>query len=1020
VYLRIFSEENKFWARDTMTYQTGEGVIHGRLPLAEDGFEGKYHSEYPFDALNQDVENFIHHNWKKILSTTRADLLEVRQKFFHKSGLNPSIHDITLQTIQYLLENKYLRTKKELKDTIYKNPFINEQLREFEKQNILSYFDDDYFEKQNREIVFTSREEIVKLKEREFFLKKEVEIGRNIEEKLKKEYEEKERNLKNREREIETAYEIFKSKIDDYPSLNEKTLPKSKKSISVKRDNWYEELGLRENPFLSHIGLESINESRYNDIIVKTDIFHKFDDAILTSSEPIQRRSYLIYGEMGSGKTTLFRYLQKTISILKANTFTLFIPLESKADFERIRCDFYQKLYEKLEYEYFSKTKSPTQIERDTITDSTILYLFKQLSEIVHIDNFIIFIDDLHKHPKYIGAVFEFISGLQIFRSYMYENGINLTLFISGDLAWISDAEGVKAIGGSIDTREKIPEITIDDAVEMINKRLNVFAKNPEKPPTIKSEHVETVFKILKARTTLEVTFRDVIEEMEKHWKNYEFESLKLSVILDFNTLSSMMLDLETDHPRLKEKLDHIWDYAGKDEGIFNQFIDTVEALDSKGVSEDCYEFENNRDYYGALYRAGLISKQRRKNSFAWVLAKDARDMFRKFEAKYGGFRPPEYLSKMYLKDEFMRTYVSEESSRMSMILKTGETYGGSFLGLIKDALDTYRMIFKHTTSIEELYNSQELLDICKKSVTSLMKATLIVCESKDIKTRGLYDVYEEFTDNWFQNPELTEFVDLLQKKEMKETPLNRTDIDKIGHDYFRAVKTLISNLQRFMKYNKVFPLDSKFIHIKDKKRLDNIRRNFYNDNYDLALGKANTLVAHKLRGIIYTVNCLIYGQGKWRSGFPPEINERLGGMDKKDFNERSILNNLSLTNLVSIILKSDDITEKIFRALFGDETWEATKKTLVVEKQLQNANSELRINSTRKEILDYLLQIKIIIEKVDSFHSQLFVGNIPFQMNYWYFGISLKKEDQRFLKYEIKDDILSGIAEKIDEEKIL
>ena len=909
-----------------------------------------------------------------------------------------------------------------MKDTIYKNPFINEQLREFEKQNILSYFDDDYFEKQNRKIAFTSKEEIVKLKEREFFLKKEVEIGQNIEKKLKEEYEEKERNLKNREREIETEYEIFKSKIDDSPSLNEKMLPKSEKSISVKRGSWYEELGLRENPFLSHIGLERINESRYNDIIVKTDIFRKFDDTFLTSSEPIQRRSYLICGVMGSGKTTLFRYLQKTISILKTNTFTLFIPIESKADFERIRCDFYQKLYEKLEYECFSKTKSPTRIERGTITDSTILYLFKHLSEIAHIDNFIIFIDDLHKHPKYIGEVFEFISGLQIFRSYMYENGINLTLFISGDLAWISDAEGVKAIGGSIDTREKIPEITIDDAVEMINKRLKVFAKNHENPPTIKSEHVETVFKILKARTTSEVTFRDVIEEMEKHWKNYEFESLKLSVILDFNTLSNMVLDLETDHLRLKEKLDHIWDYAEKDEGIFNQIIDIVEALDSKrGVSEDCYEFENNRDYYRVLYQEELISKQRRKDSFVWVLAKDAGDMFRKFEDKYGGFRPPEYLSKMYLKDEFVRTYVSEESSRMSRILKTGETYGESFLGLIKDALDTYRMIFKHTTSIGELYTSQELVDICKKSVTALMKATLIVCESKDIKTRGLYDVYEEFIDNWFQNSELTEFVDTLQKNEMKETPLNPTDIAKIGHDYFRAVKTLISNLQRFMKYNNVFPLDSKFIHIKDKKRLDNIRRNFYNDNYDLALGKANTLVAHKLRGIIYTVNCLIYGQGKWRSGFPPEINERLGGMDKKDFNERSILNNLSLTNLVSIILKLDDITEKIFRALFGDEIWEATKKTLFVENQLQKANSELRINSTnRKEILNYLLQIKIIIEKVDSFYSQLFLGNIPFQMNYWEFRISLKKEDQRFLKYEIKDDILSGIAKKIDEEKTI
>ena len=83
----------------------------------------------------------------------------------------------------------------------------------------------------------------------------------------------------------------------------------------------------------------------------------------------------------------------------------------------------------------------------------------------------IIFIDDLHKHPRYVQEVFEFISGLQIFRSYMYENGINVTIFLSGDITWISDADGVKAIGGSVDIKEKIPEISINDAVEMISKK---------------------------------------------------------------------------------------------------------------------------------------------------------------------------------------------------------------------------------------------------------------------------------------------------------------------------------------------------------------------------------------------------------------------------------------------------------------------------------------------------------------------------------------------------------------------
>jgi len=1019
VYLRIFSDENKFWARDTLTYQTGEGIIHGRLVMAENGSEGKPLREYPFDEPDLHIEKFIRHSWKKLVLTEgyeRDKIIELRHNFFHKYNLNPSLHDIALQTIQYLLENKLIRAQKELENIIHNSPFIDKHLIGFEKQNISAHFDDKYFETQKAGIVFTNKEEIAKLKERGFFVKKEREIAQKIEEKLKKEYEEKERKLKKREGEIEAEYEIFTSEIDDYPSLNEEDLPKFKTSIPVPRGKWYEELGLRKNPFPSHIALEGIDEVLYDNIIVKTDIFHNFDCEITNSAQSLKRRSFLVYGVMGSGKTTLFKYLQKTISIFVPNTSTILIPLEAQGEYEKIRHDFYQKLYEKLKMIYFSRTKSPTGIERSTINDSTISYLFQQIIQIANVDNFVIFIDDLHKHPEYVQEVFEFISGLQIFRSHMYEDGINVTIFLSGDIMWISDADGVKAIGGSIDTKEKIPEISINDAVEMINKRLKVFAKNPENPPTIKPENVETIFKILKARIPIEVTFRDIIEEVEKHWMNHEFESLKLHEILDFNTLSSMMLDIESDHPRMKAKIDSIWTYAGKDESIFNQFTEIIETVYLKrGLSEGSYEFESNREYYGYLYRVGLISKQRRNHSFVWFLTKEAWKMFKKFEGKYGFNRPSEYLSKLYPKDEIDRRYISEESSRMNMILKTGGIYGDPFLRYIKDALDNYKMIFKHTTSIQELYKPQELVDICKKSVACLMKATLIVCEKKSIKTESLYEVHEEFIDNWFRNSDLAEFVDTIQKKELKETQLSLNDVKEICRDYFRAIKTTISNLQRFMKYDTVFTLESKLIHTQNKKNLNDIRKKFYNDNYASALDKINSLIVSKLIEIIYTVNCLMYGSNKWKRGLPLKINEKLTGITGVDSNEKSILNNLNLIDLTSVCLKLDDITEKVFGALFDEEVWGASKRTLFLEKELQVVSSDSTINRRKGEILSYILQAKILVEKVDSFYYRLFLDKIPFIMNYRSFGISLKEEDKRLSAYEVKEDIVRKIASKID-----
>ena len=193
---------------------------------------------------------------------------------------------------------------------------------------------------------------------------------------------------------------------------------------------------------------------------------------------------------MGSGKTTFFRYLDKTISILKSNVFPIMISIEAQSDYENIRYDFYNKLYEKLEEKYFSLTKNPSGVEKSIISDTTISFLCKQIMNLTDINQFIIFIDDLHKHPRYCNEAFEFISGLQIFRSQMHGNDINISIFISGDINWILDKDGIRAIGGSIDVEEKIPEISVNDAVNMINKRLKVFAVNPNNPPKIKKGYV--------------------------------------------------------------------------------------------------------------------------------------------------------------------------------------------------------------------------------------------------------------------------------------------------------------------------------------------------------------------------------------------------------------------------------------------------------------------------------------------------------------------------------------------------
>lgn len=1006
IYLRRFSEEGKFWATDTMTYQTGEGIFKGVIKC-----ESGKKEEYPFSNPDLLITNFIKRNWKTLAynENDKDKILGLKKKFFHKTNINPSLHDIAIQTIHFVLKNKLIRSKKELEKILSNSYFIQEQIKEFEIKKIFSYFNEEFFEKQATESILIQKEELTKLKEREFLVEKGKEIAKSVEGEIKKEYEEKKQELEKKQKEIEREYELFKSEIDDYKTLSEEELPKIKSNPKQVRDIWYKEVGLIDNPFKSHIGLEAFDKGQYDDVVVKTSIFHKFDCQIGDLEKSFRRRSFLIYGTNGSGKTTFFKYLGNSISIFNPKALTLFIPLEAQKDHELIRNDFYQKLFMQLSKKYYIRTNSTVEIEKGTINDDAILNIFNQLATAGNFEDFIIFIDDLHKHPRYMEEVFEFIAGLQIIRAYLYENNVNLTLFLTGDLAWIAHADGRKAMSGSIDIKEKIPEISIDDAVEMINRRLKIFSEYSDSPITIKKDYVEKIFKILKARIPIEVTFRDIIEEVELHWQNYEFESLALSKIFDLNTLASILLEIKADHLDIKSKIDEIWQYYENDEGIFQHFGEVIGILYLRTkIYESTHEFEENRDYFGYLYRVGLITKQRDKRFF-WALSDDVFRMFKKFEKKYG-FKPQEYLPKLYFKD-VEREYTTQESSRLHMILKTSGLYfGENFQKNIKESLDGYKAVFKHSTSIQGLLLHDELIEICKKSVLNLMKATLIVSIKKEIETDSIFDAYDHFIDRWFDNPDLTEFVGIYQKKKQKEANLSDTDVKEICRDYFRAMKTTISKLEKFIKYNSVYRLDSDFINNEDNKILHGIRRDFYNENYTKSLDKANPLINMKLIDLIYISSCLVYGTKNWMKSLPDKTYTRLIETFGETC-EKSILKKLSISELSTICLNFTNEVEEIFIALFRDESFKLFKKNLLYKQEFQkiNENSEVEM-SNKQEILDYIIQMRQLVENVDGFYYKILTDQIPFIFNHQKLEI-----DGDFFGIELNKKIVSEIRSKVE-----
>jgi len=1003
LYLRRFSDEKKNWGADTLTYKNSDGIYNHRITKDKPKKEHNQVKVYPFKETTAVNYKFIETYWKDIIineKNTKKDILGMRKEYYKKSDYNPDLPEIAITLLKYLLDNQIIKDVDELQE-ILNIQFIADNIHKI-KEKIIEYYDYDYFDR-NKESIFSNKEEIKKLVEREFYSKKEKEIASKIEKPLKQEYVEKERKLI-------SQYEKFESTIDRFLESSELELPKIKESEIIHRDIWYEELNLRDDPFPSFIALEGIDENLYEEIIVKTQIFHDFDQLVNDLPDSMKRRSYLVYGEMGSGKTTLFKYLQNSIHMRYSNIFVVHIFLEAQSDFENIRNDFYQLLFEHLSEKYFILTNSSTGYEDRYLNDRIILNLFKSIMKYSNITNFIIVIDDLHKHRKHLNSVFDFVSGLQIFRSNMYENNINLTILMAGDNNWINSTEGLRKIGGSIDVRKRIPGINKNEAIELINKRLKAFARDQSNPPVIDPNYVDTVFKILKNRYAGEITFRDFLEEIKKHLEGYEFESLKLSIIRDFNTLSRMRLDISTDHPEIYSKLDHIWNFnCDKKESTFNEFIHILQNMYEKGIINNSIEYRTNETYLGYLLRANLISKQRRGDSFIFILNKDLRNMFRKFTGKYG-FMPMEYLSKIYLIDHDNFDIKNEEISKLDILIKTGGGYGEEFLKYLNDACELHKQILKYTTSLEKEYNKKDFLEKCKSSIISIMRTIYLSCENNKLpQTNSIYDFNEIFIDNWYDNQYLSEFIDIIQKKEEIDF-LSDTDITEISQNYFRSFKSMVSELKRYLQYNSIFNLYSKFIYVNDKKSLNEIRRNFYNEHYQSAIEKTNKLLKEKLVNIIYSLNCLIFGTDKWKRGLPLDIKGIISNSTGRESKEVSILDILSINDLLHTCLNLDTYSKMALDALF--KNLDSEEYFAYLQK-----NSDKKFNQFKlpDEVLEYIIKVKDLINSIDSFYNLLFDNKIPFSLNYANLGITASGKDKIMYKYDIEEEVISKIKGKLD-----
>ncbi|GAJ17283.1 unnamed protein product, partial [marine sediment metagenome] len=186
------------------------------------------------------------------------------------------------------------------------------------------------------------------------------------------------------------------------------------------------------------------------------------------------------------------------------------------------------------------------------------------------------------------------------------------------------------------------------------------------------------------------------------------------------------------------------------------------------------------------------------------------------------------------------------------------------------------------------------------------------------------------------ENQDLTEFIDILHEKNEKDIKPDSNDTKLVCRAYMRAIKTTVSNLQRYMKFDTVFHLHGSRLYVEDKKILNSIRRNIYNENYSHGIYKINSLLKNKLIEFIYSITCLFYGTSKWRRGLPLEINKEISE-SWIDADSKIILKEFTITELLSILIDTDEIIEIALVQLFTKETLDTFRNSLFIQHEFHS-----------------------------------------------------------------------------------
>ncbi len=679
-------------------------------------------------------------------------------------------------------------------------------------------------------------------------------IRNEIKDEVRQEFiEKKEEELKEWDEKINQKAEMYFA----FPSILDKEeypLPDIVEGESAERNMflpWWEELGLVEDPFKELDGLAEIKNYYYKKIVHKTIIFLRYESYVQNSVSELFRNT-VIYGDWGSGKTTLFDYLNPILS--ENRIFPIYIQLSKGLEVHALIFEFQRKVSIELKTLHSILVGTPPSLE-SLGDEEPMIGLMKNLTY-QGAKGFIIIVDDLHKGD--IDDAMNFMSYLQVLASqFRRGTGLKIGFIVAGSLDWEDRIKTDDKFTGSVNRQEHMPLINMDIALDAINRRLEAFARNPENPRKIERSFIERIYNRLKySQDVKKITFRKIMLELLNEFYDGHFDALSANPIkISSETKKGIQKLFEKNSEVAKqfsEFFSNLKDATPLSKRQCLEFL--IKVYINNGVVESEIR-EPDVPYLQRLAGAGLITKIIANETHVWKISKELYSLNKTCIKDYK-LSMEDYLFQLFgdrlpeKKKEAKE--INQEIFQLDTMLKSMP----QDLGL--EYLTAAKRVHLKILETEDRYSSNEtvtMMNACTKALSLLTRSVIFYMRAQAPAVRDDFALLSFWTDFWWCPESISQFCRAVTSDvaPQKKFPL-------VLSLYREAFSLILNFFKSEHENSRIFYIPLSLLKDDELKILHECRRRLSNFEYDEALDTMVKFIDRKLRTFLHDIFSLLYG----------------------------------------------------------------------------------------------------------------------------------------------------------------